>query len=176
MIHARHPLVVTVFLHHLEGVAVTPCLSEAREIAHGLARVGFEPLSWGDVVAGARPSRNKVEEFEWNVVLVGNTRPVHAWRGHRDSHIFPCLADPAKALLRSQGGLGSGLAFSTSPMCRITRLGSHHFLLLRRLQLLLPLTVRPPTRYLWPSPRCFRTGWGLGEEGVCSGECGGPYL
>ena len=63
MIHARHPLVATV-LHHLEG-AVTPCLSEAREIVHGLVRVGFEPPSWRDVVAGARPSKNEVEEFEW---------------------------------------------------------------------------------------------------------------
>ena len=33
MIHSRHPLVATVFLHHLEGAVVTPCLSEAREIA-----------------------------------------------------------------------------------------------------------------------------------------------
>ena len=38
------------------------------------------------------------------------------------------------------------------------------------------LPVWPPTRCSWPSPRCLRTGWGLGEEGVCSGECGGPYL
>ena len=29
------------------------------------------------------------------------------------------------------------------------------------------LPVWPSTRYLWPSPRCLRTGWGLGE-------CGGP--
>ena len=61
MIHARHPLVATVLLHQLEGAAVTPCL---REIAHGLVR-GFEPPSWRDVVAGARPARNEVEEFEW---------------------------------------------------------------------------------------------------------------
>ena len=32
MIHARHPLVATVLRHHLEGVAVTPCLREATEI------------------------------------------------------------------------------------------------------------------------------------------------
>ena len=32
MIHARHPLVATVLLHHFEGVAVTPYLREAREI------------------------------------------------------------------------------------------------------------------------------------------------
>ena len=31
------------------------------------------------------------------------------------------------------------------------------------------LPVWPSTRHLWPSPRCLRTGWGLGE-------CGGPYL
>ena len=147
-------------------------------------RVGFEPPSWRDVVAGARPSRNEVEEFEWGCGAGWQHEAgARMERHHRDSHIFPRLADPAMALLRSQGGPGSGLAFSTSPTCRITRLGSHHFrlLLLRRLQLPLPLTVRScrcgrPTRYLWPSPRCLRTGWGLGEEGVCSGECGGPYL
>ena len=36
MIHARHPLVAIVLLHYLEGAAVTPCLSEAGEIAHKL--------------------------------------------------------------------------------------------------------------------------------------------
>ena len=37
-----------------------------------------------------------------DVVLVGNTRPVHVERHHRDLYIFPRLADPAKALLRCQ--------------------------------------------------------------------------
>ena len=88
-------------------------------------------------------------------------------RHHGDSHIFPRHADQAKALLRSQGGLGSGLVFFTSPTCRITRLGSHHFrlLLLRRFQFHPPfdrafLPVWPPTRCSWPSPRSLRTGWG----------------
>ena len=105
----------------------------------------FEPPSWRDVVAGTRPSRNEVEEFEWGCGAGWQHEAgARVERHHRDSHIFPRLADPAKALLRSQGGPGSSLAFSTSPTCRITRLGSHHFRLhwLRRLQLPLPLTVR----------------------------------
>ena len=100
MIHARHPLVATVFLHHLEGAAVTPCLSEVREIAHGLVRVGFEPPSWRDVVAGARPSRNEVEEFEWGCGAGWQHEAgARVERHHRDLHIFPRLADLAKALV-----------------------------------------------------------------------------
>ena len=86
-----------------------------------------------------------MEEFEWGCGAGWQHEArTRVERHHRDSHIFPRLADPAKALLRSQGGPGSVLVFSTSPTCRITRLGSHHFrlLLLRRLQHLLPLTVR----------------------------------
>ena len=73
--------------------------------------------------------------------------------------------------------------FSTCPRCRITRLGSHHFclLLLRRFQLLLPLIVRscwcgcPLDAYGHHRAACA-WGRGLGEEGVRSGECGGPNL
>ena len=96
MIHARHPLVATVLLHHLEGAAVTPCLSEARQIAHELVRVGFEPPSWRDVVAGARPARNEVEEFEWRCGAGWQHEAgAREERHHRDT-------TQQKALLRSQ--------------------------------------------------------------------------
>ena len=66
MIHARHPLVATLlFVSSFRRAAVTHCLREAREIGHGLVKVGFEPPSWRDVVVRARTSRNEVEEFEW---------------------------------------------------------------------------------------------------------------
>ena len=47
------------------------------------------------------------------------------------------LDGASKALMRSQGGVGSGLALSTCPLCRVTRLDPCLFrvLLLRRLRL-----------------------------------------
>ena len=173
--------------------------SEARQIAHELVRVGFEPPSWRDLVARVRPARNGVEEFEcgWQ-----HEAGALAERHDRDTHIFPRLTDPAKALLRSQGGPGSGLAFST---CRITRLASIHFRLLslRRLQCSLPVTVPvwPPARFdayghyraacWWPEsaetkdhvstlepPRTHHSGWtptrsGSGWVATVAGPAGG---
>ena len=64
-------------------------------------------------------------------------------RQFRDGDLFGRLDDTAKALTRSQGGSGAGLALSTCPTCRVTRLEPHLFrvLLLRRL-LPLSLTLR----------------------------------
>ena len=65
-------------------------------------------------------------------------------RQFRDGDLFGRLDDTAKALTRSQGGSGAGLALSTCPTCRVTRLEPHLFrvLLLRRLRLPLSLTLR----------------------------------
>ena len=54
------------------------------------------------------------------------------------------MSDPAKALVRSHGGPGAGLALLTCPTCRLTKLDPHLFrvVLLRRLQMPLPPTVR----------------------------------
>ena len=56
---------------------------------------------------------------------------------------FPRMSDPAKALVRSHGGPGAGLALLTCPTCRLTKLDPHLFrvVLLRRLQMPLPPTV-----------------------------------
>ena len=53
------------------------------------------------------------------------------------------LPDSGKALLRSQRGPGAGLAFTTCPTCRITKMEPHVFrvLLMRRLHLPLPWTL-----------------------------------
>ena len=58
--------------------------------------------------------------------------------------LFSRMDDSSVAAIRSQGGSGAGLAFSCCPTCRITRLEAQLFrvVLLRRLQLLLPLTTR----------------------------------
>ena len=65
-------------------------------------------------------------------------------RQHRELNLFPRFSEAGRALDRSQAGPGGGLAISTCPTCRITPLDSRPFrvLLLRRLQVPLPLTVR----------------------------------
>ena len=62
----------------------------------------------------------------------------------RQKQVFPILSASSCALLRSQGGSGAGMASSACPTCRVTKIDSHLFrvLLLRRLQLPTPLTVR----------------------------------
>ena len=54
------------------------------------------------------------------------------------------MNDASRALIRSQAGPGAGMALSTSPLCLHTHFDSQVFrvILLRRLQLPLPLTAR----------------------------------
>ena len=54
------------------------------------------------------------------------------------------MAEPERALLRSQGGSGAGAALQTCPTCPLTRIDPALFrvLLLRRLRLPLPLFAR----------------------------------
>ena len=61
---------------------------------------------------------------------------------HEAEDLFARMDDPSKALLRSQGGPGAGLALSTCPVSRLTTFTPQLFrvVLLRRLHL--PLTVR----------------------------------
>ena len=65
-------------------------------------------------------------------------------RKHREEELFPQMTHASRALIRSQAGPGAGLALSTSPLCLLTRFPSQVFrvILLRRLQLPLPLTAR----------------------------------
>ena len=116
----------------------------------------------------ARPARNEVEKSRENVVLVGNTRPVRVESTTKTR--TPSVDSQTQQTHCCQEGPGS--CFFSSPTCRHW-VRSHHFrlLLLRRLQLPFPMKVRsctewPPSRCSWPSPRCLRTGWGLGRRGV----------
>ena len=62
---------------------------------------------------------------------------------HRES-LFRVLAEPERALLRSQGGPGARAAFHSCPTCPLTRIDPALFrvLLLRRLRLPLPFSTR----------------------------------
>ena len=95
---------------------------------------------------GARPEFREPVDFE-----PGGTR--NGWQheaasrveeSFRETNLFPRMGDARKALVRSQGGSGAGMALSTCPVNRLTTFSPQVFrvILLRRLHLPLPLTVR----------------------------------
>ena len=146
MFRARHPEIADEFLHELEGGTEAPCLAEAAQAARNLVGVmGFEPPTWHALARGARPPPPNPEDFEqgfrtgWQHEASSRVE-----RSHRDTQLFPRMGEASRALIRSQAGPGAGLAFSTCPTCRVTALESNVFrmILLRRLQMPLPLTVR----------------------------------
>ena len=137
IIHKRHPDVAARLVHHLEGYTNTPSLQAAAGAARSFRGVqGFEPPSWEARAHGARPAPRQPDDFEPGCERVEEL--------FRDGSLFSRLDDASKVLMRSQGGVGSGLALSTCPLCRVTRLEPCLFrvLLLRRLRLPLPLTGR----------------------------------
>ena len=79
-------------------------------------------------------------------------------------------------MLRSQGGCGAGVAFSTSPMCVLTRIEPLFFriLLLRRLRL--PLSFRPSVIAGVATTVQLAPGLGFWKARVCSGKCCCPRV
>ena len=146
MIKERHPMVAELFVRSLEGVPDTPHLREAAEAARNLGGVlGFEPPSCPDLEAGVRPEDREPEDYEPGGIRSG-------WQHEAASRVeqqfreglFEHMAVPRKALVRSQGGPGAGLPFTTCPTNFLTTFTPQLFrvLLLRRLGLPLPLTAR----------------------------------
>ena len=134
-------------VNELEGFPLTPVLGEAASTARELVGVqGFEPPSWRALVAGERPPDREPEEFEPGTVKRGwqHEASSRVERKHREEELFPQMTHASRALIRSQAGPGAGLALSTSPLCLLTHFPSQVFrvILLRRLQLPLPLTAR----------------------------------
>ena len=133
----------------LESDPATPILSAVVEAARAVQVGNFEPPSWASLSHGARPPPREPDEFEpgcsrrgWQHEAASRTEMVH-----RDTWIMPRLTDDERAMLRSQSGPGSGLAFSSVPASAALRIDSHHFrvLFLRRLRLPLP----PVSRTCW---------------------------
>ena len=140
MFRQRHPEVAAQLVDQLEGFPDTPVLEAAATAARSLNGVmGFEPPSWHALAAGARPEPQP-EEFEirsqggWQHEAASRIE-----RRFRDVDLFSRLDDPTITAITG----GAGLAVSTCPTCRITRIEPQLFrvLLLRRLQLPLPMTV-----------------------------------
>ena len=147
MIHQRHPDVAAQLVRQLEGHPATPSLQAAAAAARSLSRVrALEIPSWAALARGQRPAPRQPDEFEPGCDRSGWQHEVASKveEEFRDGNLFGRLDDASKALMRSQGGIGSGLALSTCPLCRVTRLEPFLFrvLLLRRLRLPLPLTGR----------------------------------
>ena len=146
MIRARHPFVAAELVRQLEGVPASQTLREAAMAKRELTGVaGFEPPTWREMAAGTRAPERDPEDFEPGWVRGWQheaSSRVH--RDFREMDLFPRMTESSRALVRSQAGPGGGVALSTCPTCRLTRLEPQVFrvLLLRRLQMPLPLTVR----------------------------------
>ena len=122
----------------------TPCLQAAADAARSLHGVrGFVPPSWEALSHGVRSEPLQPDEFEPGCQRGGwqHEAASRVEVQFRDENLFNRLDNASKALVRSQGGVGAGLAVSTCPLCRVTRLEPHLFrvLLLRRLR---PLPCR----------------------------------
>ena len=113
-IHERHPVVADVLVRQLEGHPHTPCLRAASEAAWSL-HGGVEPPSWIAVRDGTRPETREPEEYE-----PGSTR---GWQHEAASRVDQRL-----------------LALRCPLVPRVAQL--FRVILLRRLHLPLPLTVR----------------------------------
>ena len=99
-----------------------------------------------ELAMGARPNFREPEDFEPGCTRDGwqHEAPSRVERQFRDANLFTRLGDDRVAMVRSQGGPGAGLALSTCPVSRLTKIVPQVFrvTLLRRLQLPLPLTAR----------------------------------
>ena len=169
----------------LEGQPDTPCLRVAATAAWSITGVmRFEPPSWTDLARGARPAQYQPEDFEPGASRGGWQQEAACRIEQRaQDNLLLRLPESGKALLRSHGGPGAGLAFTTCPTCRITKKDPHVFrvLLLRHLHLPLPWTLHrlpvwPPTRFSWPPPCSLCSGWGLWEYRLRPRECRSPHL
>ena len=117
LIHERHPAVAAALVAHLENPG-TPCLQAVASAARDLTGVGgFEPPWWRKLVMWARPEPREPEDFEPGTTRDGWQLEAasHVEEAFRAESLFPRMCDSRKALTRSQGGPGAGLALSSMP-------------------------------------------------------------
>ena len=144
MIRQRNTQLGERFLNALNMVGDDPNspMSAASRAQALLIREGFrECPSWQELWEGARPPQPEATEpGEW----------AHGWQFHaatarehhfRSTELFPTISRAQQALLRSQSGPGSGLAFHTAPTAQELYLSPERFraLAFRRLRWPLPL-------------------------------------
>ena len=111
-----------------------------------IGTMGFEPPTWSEMAEGSRAPDRELEDFEPGCVRRGwqHEASSRVHQSFRETDLFPRMNEASRALVRSQAGTGGGVALSTCPTCRLTRFDAQVFrvLLMRRLQMPLPLTAR----------------------------------
>ena len=153
MINARHPAVAGSIVRALETNVEAPFVREVQRCVDTLVEADFAVPSWEELADGVRPPPSHEEEEP--------NQSKHGWQkvaGHslddrKLQVVTPTLSACDQALLRSQAGPLTAVPFVCFPTSRLTRLDPPVFrtLLLRRLRLPLPLTVRACRCGLWPS-------------------------
>ena len=127
--------------------------SEAAESLQALLDHGFQPPSWAELRAGARPEQE--HDVELGEFLRGWQRCASApLEQHQRETLTSALDEPSQALLLSQSGSYAGRVFTALPNSPDYRIRDDLFrvLLLRRLRLPLPLTAtRCSCRHLFDS-------------------------
>ena len=110
------------------------CKEECPCAAH-LQDVGVQLPTWEALAGGVRPATS-LEEKHASVVSVQSH--------HREHVVWPQLTPADRGTARSQSGPLSSVPFTTMPTNRVSRFEAEQFrvLLLRRLRLPLPLSVR----------------------------------
>ena len=109
MIHVRHPGIAARIIRELDGQPN----SLRAAVAHRLSGVrGFVVSSWTALAAGLRPPPRDQED-ENPIRDKSGWQHEAASRIEQEHHesLFRVLAAPERALLRSQGGPGAGVAF-----------------------------------------------------------------
>ena len=147
MISERHPEVAQLMVDELEGALERLAWKQAASAARELTGVcDFDPPTWHALAQGVRPASRKPEDFEPGCCRDGwQHEAASRVESHfRDSDVFTRVDAARMAMVRSQGGPGAGLALSTCPTSRLTKIPPQLFrvVLLRRLGLPLPLTAR----------------------------------
>ena len=146
VIGQRHPTVASKLVGELEGMPSTPFLNAAVEARRHLTRtMGFEPPSWHEVAAGARPPFRDPENFEPGTVRGGWQQEASSCvEKHFQAELLDRVPEQVQALIRSQAGPGAGAALSVVPTNLETTIPPHLFrvVLLRRLRQPLSLSVR----------------------------------
>ena len=136
-----------------------------------LAESGFVCPEWTALVQGLRPNQPGRDE-------VDPADHTHGWQfftAQRVEHhfraetVWPRLAPTEQALLRSQSGPMSGVAFSAVPSSPPIRLAPQLF------RVLFPshfshLPVWPTTRSSWPPPCSVSESRSVGQSGIFCGE------
>ena len=174
MIRKRHPDVadfITVALSRGEG---GPHMEAAARCRGNLVDLGFEAPEWEDLARGARP------DFD----PMANRIPAskHGWQQKASNVvensflaqlIWPTLAPPEQALLRSQQGspvhLLAYLAGNDVPAARAQGVVPPTSLATFA-PVFVHLSVWPSTRLSWPPPCSVSVGRGVGPPRIFAGE------